>query len=109
MVIELLVVPDCPNEHPARQALQKAAALAGLGAVPVTVTVIDSDGQAQRRKFVGSPTFLFDGTDPFAVPGAPTGLMCRVYSTPGGLAGAPTVEQLRDALMAAASARDAGV
>ncbi len=109
MVIELLVVPDCPNEHPARQALQKAAELAGLSAPPMTVTVIDSDAQAQRRGFVGSPTFLFDGTDPFAVPGGPAGLTCRVYSTPDGLAGAPTVDQLRDALLAAAVARDAVV
>jgi len=31
----------------------------------------------------------------FAEPGAGVGLSCRIYRTPEGLAGAPTVDQLR--------------
>jgi hypothetical protein len=34
----------------------------------------------------------------FAEPDAGVGLSCRVYRTPDGLAGAPTVVQLRTAL-----------
>ncbi|MGI8696897.1 MAG: thioredoxin family protein [Mycobacteriales bacterium] len=101
MVIELLVVPDCPNEAEARQVLRAATELAGVAAAPVTVTVIESTEEAQRRGFVGSPTFLVDGADPFAVPGAPTGLTCRVYATASGMAGVPEVEMLRDALLRA--------
>ena len=53
---------------------------------------------AQRLGFLGSPTVLIDGGDPFAEPGATPGLACRIYRTDGGLAGAPTVTQLRAAL-----------
>lgn len=99
MRIELLVVPDCPHQDSALQVVRVAGRLAGLGEVPVTVTVIDSVEEAQRRGFAGSPTFLIDGVDPFAQPGAPTGIACRIYPTPGGPAGVPTVEQLADALV----------
>ena len=101
MHVELLVVADCPNEAPARQALLDAADQAGLADLTVTVTVIDSETQATRRGFTGSPTFLLDGSDPFAVPGAPTGVSCRVYPTPAGPAGVPQAEQLRQALLRA--------
>ncbi len=99
VVIELLVVADCPNEGPALAVLRVAAALAGVDARPVTVRVIDSAEEARRRGFVGSPTFLIDGVDPFAVPAEPTGVTCRVYATARGLAGVPEVESLRDALL----------
>jgi hypothetical protein len=65
------------------------------------VTVIDSAEEAHRRGFVGSPMFLIDGVDPFAVPAVPAGLMCRVYPTSVGWAGVPEVEGLRDALLRA--------
>ena len=54
--------------------------------------------EADRVGFRGSPSVLIDGTDPFSDPDAPVGLSCRVYSTPDGLAGSPTLEQLRTAL-----------
>jgi hypothetical protein len=41
---------------------------------------------------------LIDGVDPFAEPGHPIGLGCRVYRTPEGLLGSPTVEELAQAL-----------
>jgi hypothetical protein len=47
--------------------------------------------------FHGSPTIIVDGHDPFPTAGQP-GLACRIYQTPAGPAGAPTVEQLRSAL-----------
>ncbi len=95
------MVLDCPNEGPAREVLREAAGLAGLGEVPVTVTVIGSDQEARSRGFIGSPTFLIDAVDPFAVPGAPTGVTCRVYATPHGPAGVPPIAALRDALLRA--------
>ena len=45
--------------------------------------------------FHGSPSILVDGVDVFAEPGAGVGLSCRIYRTPEGLAGAPTLDQLR--------------
>ena len=39
---------------------------------------------------------LSTGVDGFAAPGAPVGLACRLYTTPDGPAGAPTLDQLRE-------------
>ena len=99
MRVELLVVPDCPNEVAAHEVLAAAAALAEVVDLDVTVTVIDSDEEAQLRGFAGSPTFLIEGIDPFAVPGAPAGMACRLYPTAGGLSGTPDVFALREALL----------
>jgi len=54
--------------------------------------------QADAAGFVGSPTILVNGTDPFANPGTPTGLACRVYLTDSGVQPAPAVEQMQAAL-----------
>jgi hypothetical protein len=98
---ELLVVADCPNETMALEALVEAARQARLADLAVTVTVIDTDDQAQGGGFIGSPTFLVDGTDPFPAPGAPSGVTCRVYPTAAGPFGTPDVDQLRDSLLRA--------
>ncbi len=52
---------------------------------------VDSLEEAERLSFRGSPTGLIDGEDPFADPTAPVGLSCRLFPTPTGLAGAPTM------------------
>jgi hypothetical protein len=101
--VELLVVPDCPNEAPAREVLDRAAGLAGVLDLELTVTVIDGDEEAQRRGFIGSPTFLIEGVDPFPVPGAPTAVACRVYRTEAGLSGTPDVGALQEALVRASA------
>lgn len=103
--IELLVVPDCPHEAEAVALAERAAAEAGVG-VRVRATVVATEAEAQARGFVGSPTFLVEGVDPFAVPGASVGVACRVYSTPGGFAGVPAVDALRVAIVTAAGAAD---
>jgi hypothetical protein len=103
--VELLVVRDCPNEAAARVALQEAARQAGWTDLAVKITVVDSDREAHRRGFVGSPTFLLNGVDPFAVPGAQSGITCRVYPTVAGCSGVPDVAQLRDALLRGCASR----
>lgn len=103
MDVELLVVPDCPNEAIAYDLTR--AVLADLGVVAsVRTTVIGSDEHAQARGFTGSPMFLVNGRDPFAEPGAAVAVACRVYRTPAGSAGVPAPEQLRDAFRNAALA-----
>jgi len=64
----------------------------------VTRHLVETLEEAERVGFHGSPSILVDGVDVFADPEAGVGLSCRVYRTPDGLAGAPTVEQLRAAL-----------
>ena len=52
--------------------------------------------------FIGSPTVLIDGQDPFASPGQWPSLACRIYQNPNGPSGIPDLRQLRQALKQAA-------
>jgi hypothetical protein len=102
MDIELLVIPDCPNEDEAADLVSAAVADTGVQAT-VSRTVIESEDQARRRGFRGSPTFLLNGIDPFAGGDAPAALSCRLYSTPDGLRGVPALRDLRQAIKRAAA------
>lgn len=97
MDIELLVIPDCPNDAAAAELIRTAVADTGVRAT-IARTVIASPDQAQQRGFTGSPTILLNGVDPFARPDAPVALSCRLYSTPDGLRGTPALRDLRQAL-----------
>jgi hypothetical protein len=77
--------------------LREALRAEGLANIEPILERVATPEDAERLRFVGSPTVLVDGHDPFADGGA-FGLSCRVYPTLDGLAGAPTVEQLREAL-----------
>ncbi len=100
--IELLVVPGCPNEAVAAELIATALADTGVAAT-VTRTLLVTEAEAQRRGFIGSPTILLNGLDPFSVPRATVGLACRLYSTSDGLAGVPPLRDLRQALKRAAA------
>jgi hypothetical protein len=105
MDVELLVVPDCPNESAARQLLRTALDDIGLARVDFRVTVIADRGDAERRGFHGSPSFLVDGADLFAEDATPeTGMLaCRIYrSSLEGVSGVPTLRDLRRELKRAA-------
>jgi hypothetical protein len=96
MDVSLLYFDDCPNWKVADQRLAAIAA-----EDPDVVLIrhrVETMGEAERLEFHGSPSILVDGVDVFADPGAGVGLSCRVYRTPEGLAGSPTMEQLRDVL-----------
>ena len=103
--IELLVVPECPNEDAAGELIRTALADLSMTNATVRTTVIDTDEEANRRGFTGSPTFLIDGRDPFASGDASPGIACRVYPTVEGLRGVPDVPDLRRALKIAADPR----
>ena len=93
MSIELLYFAGCPNWQLTDERLREALRLAGRGD-EVEYRTVETPAEAEDIGFAGSPTVLVDGRDPFAEPGATAGLSCRVYRTPAGLAGAPTVDQL---------------
>lgn len=105
MQVELLVVAGCPHEAAVQAALAQAAEQADIADVVFSVTVIHTEKEAQARGCVGSPTVLVDGIDPFAEPGAQTGLSCRLYRTVTGSAGVPDVAALRNALVRACVSR----
>ncbi|GAA2807966.1 alkylmercury lyase family protein [Crossiella cryophila] len=97
MKLRILTVPDCPNLAPLKENL--AAALLGRTDVTVTAEVVSTVDQATRTGMRGSPTLLVDGVDPFANPGQPPSVSCRLYRDEhGNPSGAPTSSQLRAAL-----------
>lgn len=109
MHLTVLAVPDCPNA-PVLEA-RLAAVVDGGADVSVTREVITDDSEAARWGMHGSPTLLIDGADPFAEPGQPPSMSCRMYRNDDGRAsGAPSAAQLRQvierALATAAGRRD---
>jgi hypothetical protein len=64
--------------------------------------VVSDEREAAETGMHGSPTLLVDGTDPFAAPGEPPSLSCRLYRDAAGQTGpVPSVEELRRVLAAA--------
>jgi hypothetical protein len=91
MEITLQYFDGCPNW----EVLDRIAeALHGRTDASIIRQRVGTTEEAVRLGFHGSPTILIDGIDPFAEPSAPVGLACRVFRTPNGLAGSPTLEQL---------------
>lgn len=64
----------------------------------VTYLKVETPEAAEELAFRGSPTVLVDGQDVFADGNEPVGLACRIYQTPDGPAGSPTLTQLRKVL-----------
>ena len=93
----VLYFGGCPSWQMALERIHEAAERAGVE-VRVATRTVESNEDADRLGFTGSPTIWVDGADPFARPGAIPALACRVYMTPEGLAGSPTVAQLVEAL-----------
>lgn len=99
MDITLQYFEGCPNWNIAAERLAVVAAER-----PGTVVIrrlVENLEDAESIAFRGSPSILVGGTDLFPDPSASVGLACRIYTTPTGLAGAPTLEQLRDAIATA--------
>jgi hypothetical protein len=99
MKVEILYFDGCPTYEAATKTLRAVLAEEGLEA-EVQLVPVNSDDEAGRFRFPGSPTIRVDGEDLFPVAGREEWrLGCRVYATPQGLRGSPTAEMLREALM----------
>jgi hypothetical protein len=98
MKVEVLYFDGCPTYEAATKTLRVVLAEEGVEA-EVELVAVNTDEEARRFRFPGSPTIRVDGRDLF-----PAGeredwrLGCRVYATPEGLRGSPTAEMLRAAL-----------
>ncbi len=100
MELVVLTVPNCPNAATFEERL--AAALAVLPAAVVRRRVVSDEREAAEAGMHGSPTLLVNGTDPFAAPGQPPSLSCRLYRDASGSAGPlPSVQELQRVLAAA--------
>jgi len=96
--IEILYVPDCPNLNPTRDHLSAALKATGITA-DVRETEINDADAAARAGMRGSPTVIIDGRDAVTSDASAGSLSCRLYPTGEGTQGAPSVDQLREALL----------
>jgi hypothetical protein len=95
MKVKVLYFDGCPHWTTAADRL---AALQSEMGFDLTRQPVTTPEEAERFGFRGSPTIEVDGVDPFGSDEAPIGFACRVYETPAGRAGSPTVDQLREVL-----------
>lgn len=96
--IELLYFNGCPNWQTARDHLSEALNATGHTDAHVSLHLVETDEEAQEQRFTGSPTIRVDGQDLFQPQTDTYGLTCRIYTTPNGLAGSPSTDQLVHAL-----------
>ena len=97
MKIELLYFDGCPSWQNGLQNLEAALREEGLPASVEMVEVANDDDAAQL-KFLGSPHFRVDGRNLWPEEREIYSLSCRVYPTPEGVKGFPTVAMLREQL-----------
>jgi len=95
LYVELLYFDGCPNVEAARQAVQAVA-----GGIDVRLVPVETPDDAERLRFLGSPTVRVDGRDiePGADERTDYALACRVYRTADGASGTPEMSWLRSAL-----------
>lgn len=97
MDVTLQYFDGCPNWVVARNRLAEALAQVGKQ-TDIAVQSVSTPEDAERLRFRGSPTIVVDGRDLFGDEPAAGGLACRIYATPSGPQGAPSLEQIIAAL-----------
>jgi hypothetical protein len=99
LTIEVLYFETCPNHARAVALVRQALAVEGMSE-PIQLIRVETDAEARRVGFYGSPSIRINGQDIAPLPeGAAPGLACRVYPTPDGhLAPVPAYETLVAAL-----------
>ena len=101
--LELLYFDGCPSWKKALENLQTALDIVGIKS-DVNLIHIETQEEAVKHKFTGSPTIRLNGKDIF-----PTGLTdyalgCRVYPSSEGYIGWPTKDMLLEYFYACISA-----
>lgn len=105
MRVELLFWEGCPSHPRALSELRAAMAEVGLDPSTILVREIQTQDEARRERFVGSPTIRIDGVDVQPQGEEPFGLTCRVYHRRDGrISPTPDPADVRDALVAARAA-----
>lgn len=98
MKVEVLYFDGCPTYVAAEETLREVLAEEGIEA-GVELVAVNTDEEARRLRFPGSPTIRVGGRDLFPAPEREDWrLGCRVYATPEGLRGSPTAGMIREAL-----------
>lgn len=89
----------CPNWQDAVALVRSVLDAAGMACVPVALELVETVQDVERVGFIGSPTILINGSDPFWQADAPVGLACRLYWTSEGLRGVPGRTELERAVI----------
>ena len=97
MKIDLLYFEGCPSWQDGLENLKVALIRENIQA-EINLVRVDTDSGAARLQFLGSPSFRVNGEELWQEQREQYNLSCRVYSTPGGMKGAPTVEMLQEKL-----------
>ena len=100
--VELLWWAGCPSAEEAIELVRAEMAAAGLDPGTLVVREVGDQAEAERDRFVGSPTIRIAGRDLQDPTGEPVGLSCRVYRLRDGRVSAlPDRADLAAALAAA--------
>lgn len=93
MIVEMLHTEGCPHAEEYLPRLRRLVAEAGVSD-PVRVRMVADAEEAQRERFLGSPTVRVDrrDVDPGADARRDYGLSCRLYRGPSGVSGMPPDE-----------------
>ncbi|MDQ4071769.1 MAG: DUF2703 domain-containing protein [Actinomycetota bacterium] len=104
--VELLWWSGCPSTPRALAELRTVLSEAGLDPEAIEVRQVETDKQALKEGFVGSPTIRVDGRDVERGSGESPALTCRLYRLRDGrFSPTPDPDDLRAALKAAARGR----
>jgi hypothetical protein len=97
--VELLWWEGCPSHPETLADLSDVLREEGVAA-QVELVEVESDEQAHRERFPGSPTIRLNGEDAFpAKSGEPFSLTCRIYRLRDGrISPTPDREDIRDAV-----------
>jgi hypothetical protein len=90
MTIEILYFEGCPNHERLCERLPALLKVAGIATEPA-LREITTQHEAERERFLGSPTLRVNGHDvePAAADRTDYGMKCRICRTPEGLTGLP--------------------
>ncbi|MGB7115593.1 MAG: hypothetical protein WBD56_05570 [Anaerolineales bacterium] len=95
--IELLYFDECPSWKNALDIIRTVFEDFGNSS-KVTLTRIETQEEAVKHQFVGSPTIRLNGKDLFPTNQNQFALGCRIYQTPEGFSGWPTEKMLVERL-----------
>ncbi|MGH2960094.1 MAG: DF family (seleno)protein [Solirubrobacterales bacterium] len=98
-MIDFLFWEGCPSHQRALADLTALLAEFEIAHDQLVVTEVFSEADAQRQRFIGSPTIRVNGKDIVDPGDTPYGLDCRVYFRRDGKASPlPDPDDLRDAI-----------
>lgn len=98
LTIDILYTEENSDWQELDKRVQQALEELGINA-EIRHQIVKSDREAFELNFIGTPTLLIDGIDPWPMKNAPAGLRLRPYFSPtGGMVNYPTYEMIVEAL-----------